>query len=147
MRLLIALIVLGASSFAAETETVQVEKLDVGNPHTGQNKFSAVLVNKTDSLVTVVLDLRADPGLWLRANQRQFVYLLLEKGERHIEAEYQFDHISAEAFLRVRFYYPEVDHAGITKLSKPFFEQRLPVGLDPRNIDYDLSTRFQQREA
>jgi hypothetical protein len=130
----------------AETGTVRIEKLDIGTTHRGQNRFSAVVVNKTDSMLTVVLDLRADPGLWLRKNQRQFVYLLYAKEERHIDAEYQFDHISPEAFLRVRFYFPAVDPAGVTKLPTPFFEQRYTVGLDSKDVDYDLS-QFRKHES
>jgi hypothetical protein len=149
MRFAFAFVLLVSGAFAtpdAETETIKIEKVDIGNTHRGQNKFSAAVVNKTDSMLTLVLDLRADGGVWLRKNQRQFVYLLGGKEERQIEAEYQFDHISSEAFLRVRFYFPTVSTTGITKLPKPFFEQRYPVGLDNKEVDYDFS-QFRKRES
>jgi len=142
-------LLLASSAFAAavaETDTVRIVKADIGDVHLARNAFSAVVENKTDSMLTLVLDLRADPGLWLRKNQRQFVYLLYEKGQRRIDAEYEFEHMSAEAFLRVRFYFPAVGPGGITTLGKPFFDQRYNVGAGNKNVDYDLA-QFQRHDS
>jgi hypothetical protein len=43
--------------------------------------------------------------------------------------------MSPEAFLRVRFYLPDVAATGITKLSEPFFDQRYPVGVGNKEVD------------
>src|SRR5579871_6641795 len=143
----VALLVCGAvRASEIETDTLRIERVDAGNAHRGRNPFSAMVVNKTDSMLTLVLDLRADPGLWLRKNQRQFVYLLYGKEERPTEAEYEFEHLSAEAFLRVRFYFPEVGTGGATNLRKAFFDRRYEVGSGSQDIDYDLS-RFERQES
>ena len=149
MRLVCAFMLLAPIALAAsevETDTIRIEKIDIGDAHRGQNKFSAAVRNKTDSLLTLILDLRADPGLWLRKSQRQFVYLFYPKEERTVDAEYQFLHMSPEAFLRVRFYFPNVAATGVTELAKPFFDQRYPVGIGNRDMDYDLS-QFRKRES
>lgn len=149
MRFLSIFALLACGAFAAadtETDTVRIEKIEIGDAHRGQNTFSAVVVNKTDSILTLVLDLRADPGLWLRKNQRQFVYMLYGNEERNIQAEYQFGHLSPEAFLRVRFYFPAVGPNGITTLPKPFAERRYTVGLDNKDVDYNLS-QFRKHES
>src|SRR5262252_6558829 len=117
MKLLSALMLIGHLALIAadfETNTILIKNLDVGAVQRGLNKFSPVVVNKTESLVTLVLDLRADPGLWLRKSQRQFVYLLYPKQEQILSAEYEFLHMSPEAFLRVRVYFPDVA-TGVTK--------------------------------
>jgi len=149
MRFCLALVPFACQALAAtevETATIRIEKLDIGAAHRGSNKFSVTVGNKTDSPLTLVLDLRADPGLWLRKSQRQFVYLLNGGQELAIDAEYEFLHMSAEAFLRVRFYFPEVAATGVTNLPAPFFDRRYLVGDGNKDIDYNLS-QFRKRES
>ena len=143
---LILIAPIAQASADVETSTIRIEKLDMGNAHRGRNKFSAAVQNKSDSVLTLVLDLRADPGLWLRKSQRQFVYLLQSGARQVIDAEYEFIHMSPEAFLRVQFYFPIVAATGVTELSKPFFEQVYPVGVGNKDVDYDLS-QFHKREG
>jgi hypothetical protein len=143
---LILIAPIAQASAVVETNTIRIEKLDMGNALRGRNKFSAAVQNKTDSVLTLVLDLRADPGLWLRKSQRQFVYLLQSGARQVIDAEYEFIHMSPEAFLRVQFYFPIVAATGVTELSKPFFEQVYPVGVGNKDVDYDLS-QFHKREG
>jgi len=85
-----------------ETNTILIKNLDLGTVQRGLNKFSPVVVNKTESLVTLVLDLRADPGLWLCKSQRQFVYLLYPKQEQVLSAEYGEYSISSRCSRRSR---------------------------------------------
>ena len=148
MKFLSAFMLMGPLALAAadfETDRILIKNLDLGSVHRGLNKFSPVVVNKTESLLTLVLDLRADPGLWLRKSQRQFVYLLFPRQEQILGAEYEFLHMSPDAFLRVRFYFPDVA-TGVTKLSAPFYDQRHAVGADNKDVDYDLS-QFRKRET
>ncbi|MGD0578212.1 MAG: hypothetical protein ABSC08_04725 [Bryobacteraceae bacterium] len=101
--------------------------------------------NKSAQIVTLVLDLRADPGLWLHKTQFQFVYLLYPNEERTIQANYDFTHLSALASLRVRLHFPTVGTDGVTNFNRPFFEQRFDIGADTPHIDY--LSRFRTRET
>ena len=148
MKLLSVLVLLGPwASMGAdfETETILIKNVDVGSVQRGPNNYSPLVINKTESLLTLVLDLRADPGLWLRKSQRQFVYLLYPKHEQILSAEFEFLHMSPEAFLRGRVYFPDVA-TGVTRLSTPFFDQRYAVGAGNKDLDYDLS-HFRKRET
>lgn len=148
MRLLIAC-ALGCRLLCAaefENETLRVESIAVGTPHRGTNPFSANVRNKTDKLITLILDLRADPGLWLHKTQFQFIYLLYPNEQRTIEAHYDFPHLSALGFLRVRLYFPTVGANGFTEFNRPFFDQRFAVAADNPAIDYDLA-KFRTRET
>jgi hypothetical protein len=148
MKLFFVAILFGRlTSLAAdfETSTVRIRYSGIENAHRGGNEFSATVLNKTDSLLMLVLDIRADPGLWLRKSQRQFVYLLFPKSERTVDAVYDFAHMSEEASLRVRFYFPDVT-GGVTRLPEPFFDQRYDVGAGNKDIDYSLA-QFRKLES
>ncbi|MGC9999002.1 MAG: hypothetical protein ABSE21_02790 [Bryobacteraceae bacterium] len=129
-----------------ENQVIQVESVNAGTPQSGTNPFSATVRNKTDKLITLILDLRADPGLWLHKTQYQFVYLLYANEERIIEAHYDFPHLSALGFLRVRLYFPTVGTNGVTEFNRPFFDQHFAVAADNPAIDYDLA-KFRTRET
>jgi len=126
---------------AIQSETVSIEKLNLGEPRPGKNRFTAVAKNKTDQIITLFLDLRADPGVIMRKWQSQFLFLLWPRGEREIEAEYEFPHLSPEAWLRVRFAFPEVKQGGITDVSSFFFERKYYVGRGNKAVDFDLEKR------
>lgn len=130
-----------------QTETVTIQKLDLGEARPGKNRFTAVMKNKSDRPVTVWLDLRADPGLWLRKWQDRFVFLLWPQQEKEIQAEYEFLHLSPEAWLRVRWGFPQVKEGGITDFPSFFFEKKYFLGWRNMAVDYDLAQRFTKRDA
>jgi hypothetical protein len=127
-----------------QTEALTIQKLDLGEPHPGKNHFSASVKNKTDKILTLGLDLRAEPGVWPYGWQVESLFLVWPQGEKQIEAEYEFNHLTPEATLRVRFFFPEVAAGGVTQIGAPFFQKKYFMGKGNRAVDYDPSQRFQE---
>jgi len=130
-----------------QTETLTIQKLDLGEPHPGKNRFTALIKNKTNEVMTLGLDLRTEPGVWPYGWQVQFLFLVWPKGEREIEAEYEFAHLTPEASLRVRFFFPQVAAGGVTQFGEFFFQKKYFVGKGNKAVDYDLSQRFQEHDS
>jgi hypothetical protein len=129
------------------TETLTIQKLELGEPHPGKNRFTALVKNKTNNTVTLGLDLRTEPGIWPSGWQRQFLLLVWPGGEREIEAEYEFSHLTPQATLRVRFFLPQVAAGGVTQFGDFFFQKKYSVGRGNKAVDYDLSQRFLERDS
>jgi hypothetical protein len=130
-----------------QTDTLTIQKLDLGDPHPGKNRFTALVKNKTDKILTLGLDLRTEPGVWPSGWQRQFLFLVWPAGEREIEEEYEFTHLTPGATLRVRFFFPQVAAGGVTQLGENFFQKKYFVGKGNKAVDYDLSQRFQEHDS
>jgi hypothetical protein len=130
-----------------QTPTLAIQKLDLGEPHPGKNRFTALVKNKTDKILTLGLDLRAEPGVWPSGWQVQFLFLVWPAQDREIEAEYEFAHLSPEATLRVRFFFPQVAADGVTQWDPFFFQKKYFVGRGNKAVDYDLSQRFQEHDS
>lgn len=130
-----------------QTHTLTIQKLDLGEVRPGKNGFSAVVKNQTDKTLTLGLDLRAVGGIWPTGWQRQFLFLVWPGHEQEIAAEYEFPHLSAEAWLRVSFFFPQVTADGVTQMGRFFFQKKYSVGRGNKAVDYDLSQRFQEHDS
>ena len=130
-----------------QTETLTIQKLELGEPHPGKNRFTALVKNKTNQVLTLGLDLRAEPGVWPYGWQVQFLFLVWPAGEREIEAEYEFRHLTPEASLRVRFFFPQVTAGGVTQFGDSFFQKKYFVGRGNKAVDYDLLQRFLEHDS
>ena len=135
----------GGQEPAADTETFRIQDIRPGVEGPGLDFFSATIVNKTDREQRIGLDLRADPGLWLRKSQRQFAFRLGPNETKRVEAAIVFLHLSREATLRVSFGVPGVSEWGVA-VGDVFFRKTYPVGGGDAKIDYDLS-RFHRTET
>jgi hypothetical protein len=112
----------------AETPELRVWALDLGEPAPGANVFYAAVKNRTGQPVTLSLDLRASPGLWLLPNwQRQSRIELHPYEVRLIEAPYEFTRMSVEGALRVRFGRVMETSRGEADVDR-FFEESYRVG-------------------
>jgi hypothetical protein len=129
------------------TESLTIQKLELGEPHPGKNRFTAMVKNKTNQILTLGLDLRAEPGVWPYGWQVQFLFLVWPAGEREIEAEYEFRHLTPEASLRVGFFFPQVAAGGVTQWGDNFFQKKYFVGKGNKAVDYDLSQRFLEHDS
>jgi len=127
-----------------QTDFLTIRKLDLGEPHPGKNRFTALVKNKTDKTLTLGLDLRAEPGVWPYGWQVQSLFLVWPQNETPIEAGYEFRHLTPEATLRVRFFFPRVAAGGVTEFGDPFFQKKYSVGAGNKAVDYDPSQRFQE---
>jgi hypothetical protein len=127
-----------------QTDSLTIQKLELGEPHPGKNRFTALVKNKTNQVLTLGLDLRTEPGFWPSGWQVQFLFLLWPAGEREIEAEYEFTRMSPEATLRVGFFFPQVAAGGLTQFADPFFKKKYFVGKGNKAVDYDPSQRFEE---
>ena len=136
-----------ASQEVIQTESVTIQKLELGDPHPGKNRFTALVKNKTNQVLTLGLDLRTEPGFWPSGWQVQFLFLLWPAGERKIEAEYEFTRMSPEATLRVRFFFPQVATGGVTQFGSPFFQKKYFVGKGNKAVDYDPAQRFLEHDS
>jgi len=116
-------------------ESIKIEQLDPGPLHRGDNTTTLTVNNLTQSVITIVLDLRAVSGFYFYNAQEKFIYILQPKEKRIIRAQYHYDHLASDGFLRVQLYYPSVSGAGVTTLGKPFFEKRFPVGAENPDLD------------
>jgi hypothetical protein len=130
-----------------QTESLTIQKLDLGEPHPGKNRFTALVKNKTNQILTLGLDLRTEPGVWPYGWQVQFLFLVWPSREREIEAEYEFTHLTPEATLRVGFFFPQVAAGGVTDWGDNFFQKKFFVGRGNKAVDYDLSQRFQEHDS
>lgn len=121
-----------------ETDTFTIQRLDLGAVSAGKNIFSCAVKNKKDIPLTLGLDLRTEPGLWLRNWQDQFVVHLGPGEEKRIEAPYEFLGMSDEAVLRVQFGVPSLEDS-VVHIRRVFFEKKYRVGRDNRPSTVDLS--------
>ncbi|TDJ03369.1 MAG: hypothetical protein E2O76_01445 [Caldithrix sp.] len=130
--------IVSARKEVIESETFRIDKLDLGAMRVGKNKFTAVIKNKSNFPLKIGLDLRADPGLWFRKWQNQFLFELKPHEEKRMEAKYQFSRMTSEAWLRVRFGDPTIEDGRISKLIK-IFEKKYYIGKANKAVNYDLS--------
>ena len=130
-----------------QTQSLTIQKLELGEPHPGKNRFTALVKNKTNQILTLGLDLRTEPGGWPSGWQVQFLFLVWPAGKREIEAEYEFSHLTPEASLRVGFFFPEVTAGGVTQWGGNFFQKKYFVGRGNKAVDYDLSQRFLKHDS
>ncbi len=129
-----------------ETPELRVWDLDLGGPAPGANVFRAAVKNRTGRPVTLSIDLRAAPGLWLLPNwQRQTRIELHPYEVRLIEAPYEFTRMSVEGALRVRLGRVLESGRGEADVER-FFEQSYRVGagnpaaMDPADYFDSLAT-------
>lgn len=114
----------------AETPELRVWDLDLGEPAPGANVFHAAVKNRTGQPVTLSLDLRASPGLWLLPDWQRQIRIELHPHEvRLIEAHYEFPRMSVEGALRVRFARVVETNRGGVDVGR-FFEESFQVGVD-----------------
>ena len=128
-----------------ESETFRIEKIDLGAARPGKNKFTAVIKNKSNSPLKIGLDLRADPGLWFRKWQNQFLVELKPHEEKRMEAKYQFSRMTSEAWLWVRFGHPAPHNGGLDPMKK-IFEKKYYIGKANQAVNYDLS-HFEKQQT
>lgn len=128
-----------------ETDEVRIEKLDIGKAAVGRNDFAAAVKNKTARAFTLGLDIRADPGLWLSAWQKQFVFQIGPGQETRIEAVYEFLRLSPEASLRIRFGIPSIKSGGQIDIEDFFFSGKYMVGGGNPAVDYRLDAFEEHR--
>jgi hypothetical protein len=130
--------IVSARKEVIELETLRIEKIDLGAACPGKNKFTAVIKNRTNSPLQIGLDLRAEPGLWFRKWQNQFLFELKPQEEKRIAANYTFSRMTSEAWLRVRFGHPAPHNGGLDPMKK-FFEKKYYIGKANKTVNYDLS--------
>jgi hypothetical protein len=130
-----------------QTQSLTIQKLELGEPHPGKNRFTALVKNKTNQILTLGLDLRTEPGVWPSGWQVQFLFLVWPAGERGIEAEYEFTHVTPEATVRIGFFFPQVAAGGVTEWGDNFFQKKFFVGRGNKAVDYDLSQRFLEHDS
>lgn len=128
-----------------QTDSLTINRLDLGQPHPGKNIFTATVKNKSTNEITLGLDLRAVPGLWFLNTQSQFLFPIAAQQERQIQGEYEFVHLPEDAWLRARFFFPTVAAGGVTEFGKPFFERKYSLGR--KNPAADLTKLFEKRET
>lgn len=126
-----------ARNESIKTDSISIQSIELGQPRPGINRFSALATNHTDDIVIVGLDLRADGGLLVRKMQEQFVFLIYPHEQKKLEAGYQFQHLSPDATLRVRFAFPEVGRNGVTDFKDYFFDKSYAVGAGNNAVDFD----------
>jgi hypothetical protein len=108
---------------------VAVLDVDFGPARLGENPLTARLRNLTDTTVLLVMDLRAEPGMWLRRNeQRQFPVELGPGEERTVQGGFLFDRLSPEAVLRVSVGPSRTLANGWQIVDHADYSKRFPVG-------------------
>lgn len=130
-----------ASKEVIEIGPFKIQMLDLG-PVVGKNTFCAVVKNSSEKSATIGLDLRAQPGLWFRNWQNQFVFQIGPGEESEIQADYLFYRLTEEASLRIRFGVPTIKDGGGIEIRNSLFEKKYSVGIGNKSVDYDLS-RFE----
>ena len=128
-----------------ETDSLTIKALDLGEARPGINHFSAVVKNKTANILTLAVDLRAEPGLWFLNVQRAYPFLIWPHGETTIEASYEFVRLDDESTLRVRFFFPEVKAGGATDFLPPFFGKTYFLG--KQNPAADVTRLFARHDT
>ena len=134
-----------ARAEAIETDSLTIKTLDLGEARPGINHFSAVVKNKTANILTLAVDLRAEPGLWFLNVQRAYPFLIWPHGETTIEASYEFVRLDDESTLRVRFFFPEVKAGGATDFLPPFFGKTYFLG--KQNPAADVTRLFARHDT
>ena len=134
-----------ARAEAIETDSLTIKTLDLGEARPGINHFSAVVKNKTANILTLAVDLRAEPGLWFLNVQRAYPFLIWPHGETTIEASYEFMRLADESTLRVRFFFPEVKAGGATDFLPPFFGKTYLLG--KQNPAADVTKLFERHDT
>jgi hypothetical protein len=123
-----------------ETHQFKIKKLDLGLVSLGENRFTALVKNKTKSPLVIGLDLATQPGLWVRKRfQQQFIFQINPGEEKQIEATYKFRSMTPEAYLSVGFGIPILKGGGDFEIKDFIFEKRYYVGRGNKSIDYDGS--------
>jgi hypothetical protein len=135
-----------ARNESIKTDSVSIQRIELGQAHPGSNHFSALATNSIDDTVIVGLDLRADGGLLVQKHQEQFLFLIYPHEQKKLEAEYEFPHLWPDAVLRVRFAFPEVGKNGITDFKDYFFDKSYSVGAGNNAVDFD-PVKFQKRDT
>jgi hypothetical protein len=135
-----------ARNESIKTDSVSIQRIELGQAHPGSNHFSALATNSIDDTVIVGLDLRADGGLLVQKHQEQFVFLIYPHEQKKLEAEYEFPHLWPDAVLRVRFAFPEIGKNGITDFKDYFFDKSYSVGAGNKAVDFDPG-KFQKRDS
>ena len=130
-----------------QTDTLTIQKLDLGEVHPGKNRFRALVKNKTDKVITLGLDLRTEPSVWPSGWERSFLFLVWPGHEREIEAEYEFSHLSPEGSLRVTFFFPQAAAEGVTQLGGSFFQKKYFLGRGNKAVDNEILQRFQEHDS
>ncbi len=128
-----------------ETDSLTIKALDLGEARPGINHFSAVVKNKTANILTLAVDLRAEPGRWFLNVQRAYPFLIWPHGETTIEASYEFVRLADESTLRVRFFFPEVKAGGATDFLPPFFGKTYFLG--KQNPAADVTRLFERHDT
>jgi len=97
----------------------------------GENTLRARIRNAGTTALTVVMDLRAVPGMWMIPNiQRQTAIELSPGEERVVEGTYGFERMSREATLRLRVGPGSRTEYGTYRVDRVDFEATYPVGAD-----------------
>jgi len=122
-----------------EDSSLAIADIDIRRPAPGANTFTATISNRADTAAVAVLDLRAEPGLWLLRNQqRQYGFELAPGETRKVEVEYEFERMSPQARLRVRLGPGYHDDAGYWRMTSIAFERWYDVGVgNPAALDID----------
>lgn len=130
-----------------ETRDLKVWNLDLGLLVTGNNKFSAVVKNKSKSPLVVGLDLATQPGLWIRGRfQKQFYFDVRPNEKKQIEAIYEFKKVTPEAALIVRIGVAVTKENGAYEIKDFILDKKYNVGQGNRAVDYDASN-FKKHET
>jgi hypothetical protein len=126
---------------------IRVEQMDLGEATVGPNAFRAVVTNSTAAPVSIALDLRTTPGLWVAAGWQKAVELTFTPHERRpVEASYTFRRLTPEGALRVTFGPPVHGENGGVSVDNPYFRKWYPLGRgNPRATD--LRQSFVHRET
>jgi len=135
-----------ARNESIQTDSVSIQRIELGQAHPGSNHFSALAINNSNDIVIVGLDLRADGGLLVQKHQEQFIFLIYPHLQKKLEAEYEFPHLWPDATLRVRFAFPEVGKNGMTDFKDYFFDKSYSVGAGNKAVDFDPA-KFQKRDS
>ena len=128
-----------------ETDSLTIKSLDLGEARPGINHFSAVVTNKTSNILTLAVDLCAEPGLWFGNTQKPIPFLIWPHGETTVEASYELVHLADGSTLRVRFFFPEVKAGGITDFLPPFFGKTYFLG--KQNPAADVTKLFDRHDT
>lgn len=127
---------------AALDTALVVTGVQHGIARLGQNPFRATIRNPGDASVTAVLDLRAEPGMWMIPNmQRQFPVDLAPREQRVVEGTYEFRRLSREATLRARVGPGEPTEGGGHRLLRVDYERTWDVGRETPDA-YDPAEDF-----
>jgi hypothetical protein len=107
-----------------------IAEMDLGRVGLDTNRFTALVTNRGDSPWIVAVNLRAMPGLWVRANwQRGYRFEIPARSRRLIEAFYVFRRLTPEAALRVVVGIPR-DTGNEVEIAETLYDTTLAVGVE-----------------